>query len=79
MLFGVLHDRLQVFLLEQAREIGLETGVRPAAARQLKRMFDEAMAPDVRSWQLAGDATWTRTGERDNQKELLALRGENAG
>ncbi|MCZ2812607.1 RNA degradosome polyphosphate kinase [Modestobacter sp. VKM Ac-2979] len=51
----------------------------PVAARQLNRMFDEAMAPDVRSWQLAGDSTWTRTGERDNQKELLALRGENAG
>ncbi|MCZ2838858.1 RNA degradosome polyphosphate kinase [Modestobacter sp. VKM Ac-2985] len=51
----------------------------PVAARQLKRVFDEAMAPDVRSWQLAGDATWHRTGERDNQKELLAMRGESTG
>jgi polyphosphate kinase len=51
----------------------------PAAQRQLQRIFDAAMAPDVRSWQLAGDATWTRTGERDSQAELLAMRGENAG
>ena len=27
----------------------------------------------------AGDATWTRHGERDSQAELLATRGENAG
>jgi polyphosphate kinase len=51
----------------------------PAAARQLHRMFDAAMGPDVRSWQLAGDASWTRTGERDHQAELLAMRGEHAG
>jgi polyphosphate kinase len=51
----------------------------PAAARQLQRVFETAMDPDVRSWQLAGDASWTRTGERDSQAELLATRGENAG
>jgi polyphosphate kinase len=51
----------------------------PAAQRQLQRVFDLDMAPDVRSWQLAGDATWTRTGDRNSQAELLALRGENAG
>jgi polyphosphate kinase len=50
-----------------------------AAARQLQRIFDAAMAPDVRSWQLAGDGSWTRTGERDHQAELLAMRGENTG
>jgi polyphosphate kinase len=49
------------------------------AQRQLQRVFDLDMAPDVRSWQLAGDATWTRTGSRDSQAELLALRGEGAG
>jgi polyphosphate kinase len=50
------------------------------AARQLQRVFDGAMAPDVRSWQLAADGTWTRTGERDHQRDLLAMRGgENAG
>src|SRR3954449_8609893 len=42
----------------------------PGAARQLHRVFDMAMAPDVRSWQLASDGTWSRTGERDHQKEL---------
>jgi polyphosphate kinase len=51
----------------------------PGAARQLHRVFDMAMAPDVRSWQLASDGTWSRTGERDHQKELLAMRGETAG
>jgi polyphosphate kinase len=51
----------------------------PGAARQLQRVFDAAMAPDVRSWQLAADGTWSRTGDRDHQKELLAMRGENAG
>jgi polyphosphate kinase len=48
------------------------------ATRQLQRMFDADMAPDVRSWQLAADGTWARTGERDVQKELLAMRGELA-
>jgi polyphosphate kinase len=50
-----------------------------AAARQLQRIFDAAMAPDVRSWQLAGDGSWTCTGERDHQAELLAMRGEITG
>jgi polyphosphate kinase len=49
------------------------------ATRQLQRVFDAEMAPDVRSWQLAADGTWTRTGERDVQKDLLAMRGEHAG
>jgi polyphosphate kinase len=49
------------------------------AARQLHRIFDAAMAPDVRSWQLATDGTWSRTGDLDHQKELLAMRGESAG
>jgi polyphosphate kinase len=49
------------------------------ARRQLARMFDDAMAPDVRSWQLGGDGNWTRTGERDYQAERLAQVGEHAG
>jgi polyphosphate kinase len=49
------------------------------AARQLHRVFQAEMAPDVRSWQLAADGTWTRTGERDVQQDLLAMRGESAG
>jgi polyphosphate kinase len=51
----------------------------PAAQRQLQRIFDAALAPDVRSWHLAADGSWTRTGERDYQAELLADRGEHAG
>jgi polyphosphate kinase len=49
------------------------------ARRQLARMFDAAMAPDVRSWRLGGDGNWTRTGERDYQAERLAQVGEHAG
>jgi polyphosphate kinase len=49
------------------------------AARQLQRLFDAGMAPDVLSWQLSGDATWIRTDGRDSQRELLATRGEHAG
>jgi polyphosphate kinase len=49
------------------------------ARRQLADMFDAAMAPGVRSWQLGPDAEWTRTGEVDYQLERLALVGEHAG
>jgi polyphosphate kinase len=51
----------------------------PAAARQLQRVFDLDMDPDVRSWSLAGDGSWARSGARDSQAELMAMRGENAG
>jgi polyphosphate kinase len=50
-----------------------------SARRELARIFDEAMAPDVRSWQLGGDGSWTRTGEVDYQAERLADIGEHAG
>jgi polyphosphate kinase len=49
------------------------------AGRELGRMFDEAMAPEVRSWQLGGDGDWTRTGDVDYQAERLAEVGEHAG
>ncbi|TFV87507.1 RNA degradosome polyphosphate kinase [Blastococcus sp. CT_GayMR20] len=49
------------------------------ARRELARLFDQAMAPDVRSWQLGGDGDWTRSGERDYQAERLAEVGEHAG
>jgi polyphosphate kinase len=49
------------------------------ASRELGRVFDEAMEPDVRSWQLAGDGRWTRTGEVDYQAERLADIGGHAG
>jgi polyphosphate kinase len=48
----------------------------PVAQRQLQHTFDAALAPDVRSWQLAGDGTWTRSGHRDHQRDLIAHRGD---
>ncbi|MGY1749508.1 RNA degradosome polyphosphate kinase [Modestobacter sp. SYSU DS0511] len=50
----------------------------PAAQRQLQEVFDRALAPDVRCWELSADGAWTRTGERDHQLELLIGRGEHA-
>ncbi|MFC7573439.1 polyphosphate kinase 1 [Klenkia terrae] len=47
------------------------------ATEQLQRMFDGAMADDVRSWQLGADGSWTRTGQRDFQARVMA--GELAG
>jgi polyphosphate kinase len=49
----------------------------PTAQRELQRIFDAALAPDVRSWHLAADGSWTRTGVGDYQAELLAARGEH--
>jgi polyphosphate kinase len=42
------------------------------ADQQLAAMFDAAMAPDVRCWELGGDARWVRTGTRDYQAELMS-------
>src|SRR5215211_1868104 len=49
------------------------------ARRELARIFDAAMAPDVKSWQLGSDADWTRTGSHDYQAERLAEVIEHAG
>ncbi|WP_241038443.1 RNA degradosome polyphosphate kinase [Blastococcus litoris] len=49
------------------------------ARRQLAGMFDSAMAPDIRSWQLGGDGEWTRTGDADYHAQRLASVGEHAG
>jgi polyphosphate kinase len=50
-----------------------------AARTELQRIFDAAMAPDVRCWQLASDGTWARAGERDYQGDLMRRAGEHAG
>ncbi|MGY1746710.1 RNA degradosome polyphosphate kinase [Blastococcus sp. SYSU D00695] len=42
------------------------------AQRQLGAMFDSAMAPDVRCWELGPDARWTRRDGRDHQAGLIA-------
>jgi polyphosphate kinase len=49
------------------------------AKADLADMFDRAMAPGVRCWELSSDGAWTRTGERDYQLELLQKVGELAG
>jgi polyphosphate kinase len=49
------------------------------AHRELDEIFDGAMAPGVRSWQLDGDGRWTRGGEVDYQAERLRWIGESAG
>ena len=49
------------------------------AQRELDAMFDDAMAPDVRCWELGGDGGWSRAGDRDYQAELMARAGELAG
>ncbi|SEO90138.1 RNA degradosome polyphosphate kinase [Trujillonella endophytica] len=49
------------------------------AQRQLQAMFDSAMAPDVRCWELGPDAQWTRREGRDHQAELVASVAEQVG
>jgi polyphosphate kinase len=46
---------------------------------ELQRIFEAAMASDVRCWELASDGTWERTGERDHQADLMRRAGEHAG
>ena len=50
-----------------------------SASGELAHLFEKSMAPDVRSWQLGGDGSWTRTGHVDYQAERLAEVGEHAG
>jgi polyphosphate kinase len=49
------------------------------ARAELHEIFESAMAPGVRCWELRSDGCWTRTGERDYQVELLHRAGELAG
>jgi polyphosphate kinase len=49
------------------------------ASRELAHIFAEAMAPEVRSWELSGDGRWARTGTVDYQAKRLAEVGEHAG
>jgi polyphosphate kinase len=48
------------------------------ARAELTDMFDAAMAPGVRCWELSSDGTWTRVGEYDYQLRLLERVGELA-
>jgi polyphosphate kinase len=48
------------------------------AHRELDDIFDAAMAPGVRCWQLGGDGAWTREGDVDFQAERLRRIGESA-
>jgi polyphosphate kinase len=49
------------------------------ARRELDDIFDRATAPDIRRWELQGDGSWIRSGERDSQAERLERLGEPAG
>jgi polyphosphate kinase len=49
------------------------------AQEELGTVFDAAMAPDVRCWELGSDARWVRTGSRDYQAELMAWAGDRVG
>ncbi len=49
------------------------------AQRELQRVFDAAMAPGVRCWELGPDGAWTRTGEHDYQAGLVRAVTEHAG
>ncbi|SDG74538.1 RNA degradosome polyphosphate kinase [Klenkia brasiliensis] len=62
--------------LDRRVEVLLRVGDQHAAD-QLQRMFDGAMADDVRSFQLGADGRWTQTGEHDFQARVMA--GELAG
>jgi polyphosphate kinase len=48
------------------------------AQRLLENVFGQAMADDVRCWELGPDATWTRREGRDYQAGLMALVTEHA-
>jgi polyphosphate kinase len=43
------------------------------AHRMLENAFAQAMADDVRCWELGPDATWTRREGRDYQAGLMEL------
>jgi polyphosphate kinase len=49
------------------------------AQDELRTVFDAAMAPGVRCWELGSDAEWVRTGSRDYQAELMAWAGDRVG
>ena len=53
-------------------------GCEEQARHELQAMFDEAMAPGVRCWELGAEGSWTRIGERDYQAELMERAGEQA-
>jgi polyphosphate kinase len=48
------------------------------ARRELDDVFDSAMAPDVRCWELQGDGSWLHSDGRDSQAERLERMGELA-
>ncbi|MCW2634700.1 MAG: ppk [Blastococcus sp.] len=49
------------------------------AHRELDDLFDAAMAPGVRCWELGGDGAWTAGGDLDYQAERLRRIDESAG
>jgi polyphosphate kinase len=64
--------------LDRRVEVLLRVGD-AAAQQELDEMFDDAMAPGVRCWELGSDGRWTRTGERDYQVGLMVRAGDRVG
>ena len=48
------------------------------ARRELDDIFDAAMAPGIRCWELGGDGNWTHDGDVDYQAARLRRIGESA-
>jgi polyphosphate kinase len=49
------------------------------AQRELQQVFDAAMAPGVRCWELGPDGAWARLGEVDYQARLMRAVTEHDG
>ena len=50
-----------------------------AARAELHRIFDAALAPGIRCWELGSDGAWTHVDGRDFQVAQLERVGELAG
>jgi polyphosphate kinase len=48
------------------------------AQAEMSEIFDLAMAPGVRCWELGSDAEWTRSGDRDYQAVLMRRASDRA-
>jgi polyphosphate kinase len=49
------------------------------ARAQLHDMMEDAMASEVKCWELRSDASWVRSGDRDHQADRLRTIGDLAG
>jgi polyphosphate kinase len=64
--------------LDRRVEVLLKVCDEPAR-QELETFFDEAMAPDVRCWELEPGGAWQRRGGRDYQADRMRRAGDQAG